>query len=71
MDKRLQYHMINLIKNLCRFDRNQQIMSSDNFVDDILVTCTNVLNDENMFLINRLIVSKQCLQKSIMNLAWT
>jgi hypothetical protein len=50
MDKRLQYHMINLIKNLCRFDRNQQIMSSDNFVDDILVTCKNVLNDENHFL---------------------
>ena len=50
MDKRIQYHMINLLKNLCRFDRNQQIMSSANFVDDILSTCKNILNDENHFL---------------------
>ena len=42
--------MINLIKNLCRFDRNQQIMSSANFVDDILITCKNVLNEETHYL---------------------
>lgn len=50
MDKRLQYHMVNLLKNLCRFDRNQQIMSSAAFVDDLLYTCKNVLNEENHFL---------------------
>ena len=49
MDKRLQYHIINLLKNLFRYDRNQQIMSSAYFVDDILSTCKNILNDENHF----------------------
>lgn len=50
MASRLQYHMINLIKNLLRFERNQQIMSNAHFIDDLLFTCKYVLNDENHFL---------------------
>jgi WD repeat and FYVE domain-containing protein 3 len=50
MASRLQYHMINLIKNLLRFERNQQIMSNARFIDDLLFTCKYVLNDENHFL---------------------
>jgi hypothetical protein len=50
MDRRLQFHLVNLLKNLCRFDRNQQIMSHANLVDTILSTCNHVLNDENHFL---------------------
>jgi len=42
--------MINLIKNLLRFERNQQLMSNAHFIDDILSTCKCVLNDENHFL---------------------
>ena len=50
MSSRLQYHMINLIKNLLRYERNQQIMSNAQFIDDILCTCKYVLNDETHFL---------------------
>lgn len=50
MNKRLQYYMVNLLKNLLRYDRNQQIMSSASFVDTILSTCKNVLSDETHFL---------------------
>ena len=50
MASRLQFHMINLIKNLLRFERNQQLMSNAHFIDDILSTCKCVLNDENHFL---------------------
>ena len=50
MAYRLQYNIINLIKNLLKFERNQQIMSSNLFIDDILYTCKHVLNDENHFL---------------------
>ncbi len=42
--------MINLIKNLLRFERNQQLMSNANFIDDIIYTCKHVLNDETHFL---------------------
>ena len=42
--------MINLIKNLLRYERNQQIMSNAQFIDDILCTCKYVLNDETHFL---------------------
>ena len=41
--------MINLIKNLLRFERNQQLMSNANFIDDIIYTCKHVLNDETRF----------------------
>lgn len=50
MDKRLQFHIVSLLKNLLRYDRNQQIMSSASFVDVLFTTCRNVLNDENHFL---------------------
>ena len=50
MASRLQYHMINLIKNLLRYERNQQIMSNARFIDDLLTTCKFVLNDETHFL---------------------
>lgn len=42
--------MVNLIKNLLRFERNQQLMSNAHFIDDILTTCKSVLNDETHFL---------------------
>jgi hypothetical protein len=50
MASRLQYHMINLIKNLLKYERNQQIMSNANFIEDLLGTCKHVLNDETHFL---------------------
>ncbi len=50
MASRLQYHMINLIKNLLRFERNQQLMSNALFINDILNTCKCVLNNETHFL---------------------
>ena len=50
MASRLQFHMINLIKNLLRFERNQQVMSNASFIDNILYTCKYVLNDETHFL---------------------
>lgn len=50
MAYRLQYHMINLIKNLLRSERNQQVMSHACFIEDILLTCKAVLNDEAHFL---------------------
>ena len=50
MASRLQYHMVSLIKNLLKFERNQQIMSNSNFIEDILTTCKLVLNDETHFL---------------------
>jgi hypothetical protein len=50
MASRLQYNMVNLIKNLIRFERNQQIMSNAHFIDDILHTCKLVLMDETHFL---------------------
>jgi hypothetical protein len=50
MASRLQYNMVNLIKNLIRFERNQQIMSNAHFIDDILHTCKFVLMDETHFL---------------------
>lgn len=42
--------MVSLIKNLLKFERNQQIMSNANFIEDILTTCRLVLNDETHFL---------------------
>ena len=50
MASRLQYHMVNLIKNLLRFERNQHIMSNARFIEDILCTGKYVLNDETHFL---------------------
>ena len=50
MASHLQYDMINLIKNLIRFERNQQIMSNAHFINDILITCKYVLMDETHFL---------------------
>lgn len=50
MASRLQFHMVSLIKNLLKFERNQQIMSNANFIEDILTTCKLVLNDETHFL---------------------
>ena len=42
--------MISLIKNLVKYERNQQMMSNANFIEDILTTCKLVLNDETHFL---------------------
>ena len=42
--------MINLIKNLLRFERNQHIMSNAHFINDIILTCKHVLIDESHFL---------------------
>lgn len=50
MATRLQYHMISLIKNLLKYERNQQIMSNAQFIDDLLTTCRHILNDETHFL---------------------
>jgi hypothetical protein len=50
MASRLQYQMVNLIKNLLRFERNQQLMSNANFIDDLIHACKHVLNDETHFL---------------------
>jgi hypothetical protein len=50
MASRLQLNMINLIKNLIRYERNEQIMSNANFIDDILNTSKFVLMDESHFL---------------------
>lgn len=47
---RLQFHMMNLIKNLLRSERNQQAMSRASFVEDLLSTSECVLNDETHFL---------------------
>ena len=42
--------MINLIKNLLRAERNQQIMSNASFINDLLSTSRCILNDETHFL---------------------
>jgi hypothetical protein len=47
---RLQFHTVNLIKNLLRSERNQHIMSRASFVEDLLAAGHCVLNDESHFL---------------------